>query len=415
SEIPCPCGEHESYADHFLEPFLSALESLQVKPEVLKIHELYKHGMYKDVSLRALKMRSTIASILAETSGREIPENWYPFMVRCPVCGRFTTTNISAINDNGDVDFTCSCGNSGTVDLSSGKLVWRVDWPARWKVFGVTVEPFGKDHATAGGSYDTGVRISREVFDYEPPYPVIYEWITLNGTPMSSSKGVAVTVNDMLEVAPPDVLRYMFARVKPEKHIEFNPSTNFLQLVDEFEAQAKDSRETFFSHVGPYDTGIPFRHMLTVVQIAHNERELFDVLQRSGYAVEGIEEAILSIASNARTWVEKYAPEHMRFSIQKTLPSVTEKLENEQKLALSMLADWLERTPESNQSAEEVHAKVYEIAENLGIKANKVFKAIYLSLLGKPYGPRAGFFLVSLDKEFLITRLREAAGIENDS
>src|SRR5580765_5613271 len=26
SEIPCPCGRHGSYADHFLEPFLASLE-----------------------------------------------------------------------------------------------------------------------------------------------------------------------------------------------------------------------------------------------------------------------------------------------------------------------------------------------------------------------------------------------------
>ncbi len=33
----------------------------------------------------------------------------------------------------------------------------------------MTLEPFGKDHATRGGSYDTGVRIVREIFDAEPP------------------------------------------------------------------------------------------------------------------------------------------------------------------------------------------------------------------------------------------------------
>jgi len=31
SEIPCPCGRHESYAAHFLEPFLNALGALGVE------------------------------------------------------------------------------------------------------------------------------------------------------------------------------------------------------------------------------------------------------------------------------------------------------------------------------------------------------------------------------------------------
>ena len=36
-----------------------------------------------------------------------------------------------------------------------GKLPWRLDWPAKWKILNVTFEAFGKDHATKGGSYDT--------------------------------------------------------------------------------------------------------------------------------------------------------------------------------------------------------------------------------------------------------------------
>ena len=49
-----------------------------------------------------------------------------------------------------------------------GKRFGRVvDWPARWAMLGVSVEPFGKDHATRGGSYDTGARIAR-TFATEP-------------------------------------------------------------------------------------------------------------------------------------------------------------------------------------------------------------------------------------------------------
>ena len=78
--------------------------------------------------------------------------------------------------------YACACGASGDVPMAGGgKLTWRVDWPARWAMLGVSVEPFGKDHATRGGSYDTGARIAREVFDYEPPLPVPYEWISLKG------------------------------------------------------------------------------------------------------------------------------------------------------------------------------------------------------------------------------------------
>jgi len=88
----------------------------------------------------------------------------------------------------------------------------------RWARFGITIEPFGKDHATAGGSFDTGKEIVRKVYHRDPPHPVVYEWISLKGRgAMHSSKGVVVTINEMLEIVPPDILRYLIARSKPEK------------------------------------------------------------------------------------------------------------------------------------------------------------------------------------------------------
>ncbi len=76
------------------------------------------------------------------------------------------------------------------IKSGNGKLTWRVEWAARWKIFNVTCEPFGKDHAASGGSYDVSSIISKEIFDYEAPYPVPYEWITLDGEAMSKSHGV---------------------------------------------------------------------------------------------------------------------------------------------------------------------------------------------------------------------------------
>jgi len=32
-----------------------------------------------------------------------------------------------------------------------------------------------------------------------------------------------LSINDMLEIVPPEVLRYLIIRQNPEKHIEFDP------------------------------------------------------------------------------------------------------------------------------------------------------------------------------------------------
>ena len=56
-----------------------------------------------------------------------------------------------------------------------------------------------------------------------------------------------------------------------------------------------------------------------------------------------------------------------------------------------------------------LHNEVYNISEQVEIHSKEAFKAIYISLLAKTSGPRAGWFLATLDPEFVIARFREAA------
>ncbi len=61
-------------------------------------------------------------------------------------------------------------------------------------------------------------------------------------------------------------------------------------------------------------------------------------------------------------------------------------------------------------AAKDLHDLMYAVSEESGISASKMFQAIYISLLGKKSGPRAGYFMASLDREFLVDRLRAAGG-----
>jgi lysyl-tRNA synthetase class 1 len=70
------------------------------------------------------------------------------------------------------------------------KLPWNLEWAAQWSLFGVTIEPCGKDLSTAGGSRDRSDAIAREVFEREPPLNVPYEFINIGGKKMSTSKGL---------------------------------------------------------------------------------------------------------------------------------------------------------------------------------------------------------------------------------
>jgi lysyl-tRNA synthetase class 1 len=314
------------------------------------------------------------------------------------------------------VDYACGCGAQGTVSMAGGgKLTWRVDWPARWQIFGVTVEPFGKDHASKGGSYDTGVRIAREVYGIEPPYPVPYEWLSLAGKgDMSSSKGNVLPIHAMLEVVPPEVLRYLILRVPPQRSIKMDPGLPLLQLIDEYddvEARNRDSRALELSAIsGIPPIGVPFRHMVTVVQAAQGDLEQWmQILRRNGYHLDNVE-GLRQRAAYAQRWLETFAPEELRFQIQDQVPVVARDLTAEQREALRLLGDRLQ----PGMTGEQIHQLIYSLKDELGIKPDLLFKAIYAVLLGKPQGPRAGWFLSTLDTTFVKQRFAEAAATKGE-
>ena len=414
SEIPCPCGRHADYGDHFLKPFLESLRRLGIDVRLVRGDELYKSGRMSGVILEALEGRDRIAAILREVTGKQVDPEWSPFDPLCPACGRLTGTTVTSFSKKaGTIDFLCECGASGSLPLAGGgKLTWRVDWAARWKVLAVTAEPFGKDHATAGGSYDTGKRIAREVFGIEPPFPVTYEWISLKGQgDMSSSKGNVVSTDQMLKVVPPEVLRYLIVRTPPERSIAFDPGLPLLSLVDEYddvEAAGRDLRALALCRASDYrPVGVPFKHLVNVVQMANFDfRRVQEILARGGYRVSD-EEALRERAEYARRWLEEFAPADMKFSLRPALPAEAAELTPPQKDFLRKVAGRIEK----GMTAEAIHERVYSTAGEVErLKPAEAFQAIYLALLGTRRGPRVGWFLAILDHDWVIRRLQEAAG-----
>lgn len=414
SKIPCPCGEHGSYADHFLLPYLATLGQLAIELHLEKGSQLYKSGRMNRAIVRALEGRDTIAQILEDLTGKKADADWSPYNPLCPACGRITGSRVLGFSKEAEtVDYVCECGSTGTVSMKGGgKLTWRVDWPARWWVLGVTVEPFGKDHASKGGSYDSGVRIVRDVFGSEPPHPIPYEWIGLKGRgDMSSSKGNVISVADALEVVPPDVLRYLVVRSRPMKAITFDPGLPILSLVDEYDdagSKNRDSRSITLSHASSWrPVGVPFKHLIVVLQIARFDPACTEeILSRNGYTNLD-SRALAARIEYAARWLARFAPEEIKFSVSEALPAAAASLDAPQKEFLRRLASRL--TPEMR--GEEMHALIYELAKECeGVPPAHLFEAIYLALAGKTQGPRAGTFLAFVGTEFAARRFTQAAG-----
>ncbi len=406
-DIPCPCGKHKSYAEHFLEPFLSAIEELDIHPRVILTREAYQSGQFTEGIRLALEHAEEIKGILEMVSGRQLEDGWTPYY---PVCEKCHTISCAKILEHDPVNHTvkyqCSCGYIGISDYSKGegKLVWRVDWPMRWAANGVTVEPFGKDHASPGGSYDTGKIITKEIYGYQAPIPVTYEWISLKGKgEMHSSKGVVLTIRDMLDIVPPEVLRYMIAKTKPDKTILFDPGMGLLKLIDDYDRAAKlgGSRELELSKVNSPQTMIPFRHMVTVVQVAHNNEAIFSILKRSGYELVD-EDSVLDQANRAKLWLERYAPDDVKFSISATLPEIAANEPANVKAAVAAYAKAIENV---EWKADVLHNAVYDSAASAGVTGKDVFMAVYRAFLGADCGPRLGWFLEALGRETVLERL----------
>lgn len=403
-KIPDPDGCHESYSEHFLQPFLESLEILGIPVEVRRAYSMYREGLYEKNTKIALKNRDKIAKIIVEVTGRELEKDWYPFMPLCEKCGRINSAKVTSFDDNW-IYYRCSCGHEGKASYrGGGKLPWRVDWVARWEILKITCEPFGKDHAAAGGSYDTGVRISREVFNYEPPYPIPYEWIHLKGKgAMKSSKGIVIPVREMIEILPPEIVRYIIMRVKPERHIEFDPGMGLMEIVEEFEEKLKEKdRSVELSLVSEVSySDVSFKHLIVVGQIARWDIErTLEILERTGYKIdESVRADVERRLKYARKWLEKYAPERIRFEIPERVEGV---FSEEEKNFLKVYTEKLRE----EMNPEEIHSLVYEVAKELNIQPKLAFEALYKAILGRDHGPRMGYFIKSLGVEWVRKRVK---------
>ncbi len=361
-----------------------------------------------------------------------------------PTCGKVGTTIVTQW-DGEKVFFECrpdlvtwarGCGSSGWISPFGGaaKLPWNLEWAAQWSLFGVTIEPCGKDLSTAGGSRDRSDAIAREVFEREPPLNVPYEFLNIAGKKMSTSKGRGAAANAIAEVVPPEQLRFLFLRPRPNQVDRVRSrrhATPIPRLFDEFDrfAAATAGREikgeippgheaTFrYSLLDPAaDVAAEaaafrpaFSHLALLLQIPG-----VDVADRveaeKGSPLTERERAIFDErAAAAQAWLETYAPEAARLAVQyDDVPEAANELDSQQQRFLAALSNWAER--EAPEGGDAWQSLIFTVAKDNDLPANRAFEAIYRAFLGRPNGPRAGWLLASLDRDFVCERTWSASG-----
>jgi lysyl-tRNA synthetase class 1 len=311
-------------------------------------------------------------------------------------------------------------GNEQEVRYDDGsvKLDWRLDWPAHWWLQNVAVEAFGQDHASAGGSYDTGVQLMKDVYDGVAPIPVPYEFINRAGDTkkMSASKGTGVSAEEAVKVLPPEVLRYFILMAPPSRRLYFDQADGAIKLVDEFaELSARtdldeDEKHTLYICTRGNEertvSRVPFSHLVASYQAALKDVDAtIEIMKRTEHAevVEQDTEIISNELKFIDAWLEKWAPEDVKFTLQEKADAAQY---NEQVLAyFKALAGKIEDAPE-DADGEWFHKAIYEFKDTSGLEPKALFTNLYEVLINKDSGPRAGWFLSMLPRDWLIARLK---------
>jgi lysyl-tRNA synthetase class 1 len=444
AQIPDQVADgHPSYARHHAQTFIDVFERLGIRPDrYYWMSDIYPTGDMDPFIRTALNQAVKVREIYRRVANVQHPDTWHPLQVVCENCGKLGTTIVTDW-DGELVHYECrrdlvtwatGCGKSGWVSPFGGraKLPWNLEWAAQWSLFGVTIEPCGKDLSTAGGSRDRSDAIAREVFEREPPLNVPYEFINIGGKKMSTSKGLGAAAHEIVDVIKSEQLRFFFLRPKPNHAVDFDPiGTDAVpRLYDEFDrfAAATAGREVRgeispgFENVFRYSLFDPsadvaaeaarfrpaFAHLALLLQIPN-----VDVSERmeaeKGSPLDDRELAILGERTEAtRAWLASYAPDKARIDVRRDgLPAEAAALDDHQRRYLAALAEGVEAEPPASGDAWQT--AIFNTATAADLDAKAAFVALYLAFLGRTNGPRAGWLLASLDAGFVIDRLREAS------
>nr|WP_279323348.1 lysine--tRNA ligase [Actinomycetospora cinnamomea] len=444
SEVPAPTGSpFANWAEHFKAPMIAALTDLGVPYRGISQSEMYTSGAYRDQVLLAMRERARIDTILGRfrTKKKHVPENddedgadedrvagreYYPFKPYCGACGRDDTTITAYDDDTTEMTYTCACGSSETVllrDFTRGKLVWKVDWPMRWAYEGVHFEPSGVDHSSPGSSYQVGGLIVDEVFGGEAPIGPMYAFVGITGqAKMSSSRGSVPTPGDALEILEVPVLRWLFARRRPNQAIKVAFDQELHRLYDEWDAlERKVAAGTaggieVTGHVRAVTTAegdlprtaqpVAYRTLASVVDItAGDPAQLERILAGLDATPDGARPRL----DKAAHWVASYMPDeaHTRLRSEPDTEFLAG-LDDQEREAVAMLRDHLT----DDWSLDGLTTLVYGVpkkqaglpldvkpTDELKAAQRRFFVVVYRLLVGADTGPRLPTLLLAAGPE----------------
>jgi len=223
---------------------------------------------------------------------------------------------------------------------------------------------------------------------------------------------------DMLEIMEPEVFLYFYSlNPMKQKNLDVRNINFIVDAFDRFEriyykeAETPDAEERELAErvypmlkVDHRKVRIPYT-FAAMVSVSRNDEHILRTLKKTGHlphdATRQQELDALARVYKAGNWAHKYGPEEYNIEIKERL-EVPPDIDPAEKEALAELAGYVE----ARHSEEATQYEIFEIAKRRGIKPAKLFKTAYMLLLGKPRGPKLGPFLLALDTDFVVRRLR---------
>ncbi|MGP3927294.1 MULTISPECIES: lysine--tRNA ligase [unclassified Streptomyces] len=482
TSVPAPPGSsYANWAEHFKAPMIKALEELGIEFHGISQTEKYTSGAYREQILFAMRERERIDEILdryrtkdkvaeakkkaqpkqqqkgkldeadaaaaeaaAEGSGAATEDDgkaaagYFPYKPYCSVCERDLTTVTAYDDATTELSYTCACGHAETVRLSEhdrGKLVWKVDWPMRWAYEGVIFEPSGVDHSSPGSSYVVGGQIVREVFGGEQPIGPMYAFVGISGmAKMSSSKGGVPTPADALEIMEAPLLRWLYARRKPNQSFKIAFDQEIQRLYDEWDALERKVAEggaqpadaAAYSRATRTAAGelprtprpLPYRTLASVVDITtgHDEQTL-RILRDLDPAdpITSLDETRPRL-DKAERWITTQVPAESRTRVREEPDTeLLASLGEGERESLRLLLDGLDE----HWSLDGLTALVYGVPKiqaglapdakptpELKVAQRSFFALLYRLLVGRDTGPRLPTLLLAVGAD----RVRKLLG-----
>lgn len=467
TSVPAPAGSaHPNWAEHFKAAMTEALADLGVEYDGISQTEQYTSGVYREQVLFAMKHRGDIDAILEQYRTKKAPakkqqgqkpvdeaeleaaegsgaageddgsstSGYYPYKPYCGQCGTDLTTVTSYDDETTELSYTCTaCDFSETVLLSEfnrGKLVWKVDWPMRWAYEGVIFEPSGVDHSSPGSSFQVGGQIVG-LFGGKQPIGPMYAFVGISGmAKMSSSKGGVPTASDALRIMEPQLLRWLYARRRPNQSFKIAFDQEIQRLYDEWDKLAGKVAD---GSVLPADAAAYSRAVGTAAgELPRTPRPMaYRTLASVADITAGAEDQTLRILSEldpenplasldevrprldkAETWINTQVPAEER-TVVRDEPDVEllTSLDDQGRESLRLLLDGLE----SNWSLDGLTHLVYgvpkvqagfpadatakELPAEIKVAQRTFFARLYHLLVGRDTGPRLPTLLLAVGQD----------------